>query len=119
MRIRWLLTAFVASTVLLLFDYWAVQNSIFWRFRWFDTPMHVVGGFALAVFIIGLLNTYKPLVFGVSLAVLFVGWEIFEHVAQVPQPNPYVLDTAHDLVNDVLGALFAFALARETIWRSK
>lgn len=117
MSLRWLISALVSSALLVLLHTWALADALYWRFRWFDTPMHVLGGFTMASFAVGLLGrAYRPQLFLAFVAVATIGWEIFEFYSGAPQPQPVLFDTAHDLVNDAIGAMLAFALAKETVW---
>ena len=118
MHLPWLSAAFVSSSVLAIANFVAVNNSLFWEYRWLDIPMHILGGFVLAAFAIGLVPAYRPRFFIAFLASAFIAWEIFELVINVPQPDPKMFDTVYDLVNDSIGAGVAFAIARKTLWRS-
>lgn len=119
MRIRWLIAALVLSALLSVLNIVALDNFWFWRFRWFDTPMHILGGAALGAFAIGLARTYRPLTYLGLLALAYIGWEVFEYVFGLSANQPhYALDTAHDLMNDAVGGLITFFIARFTLWRS-
>lgn len=118
MRLTWFLLALVTCTILAGVNYVAVQNYWFWTYRWLDTPMHLLGGFALASLLVAFLFHFRPYHFLAGMVIVAVGWEVFEYALGLPQPVNYVLDTAHDLLNDTVGASVAYLLARYTIWRS-
>lgn len=118
MRLRWLLGALVLSGVLLGLHLVALERFWYWQYPVFDILMHVLGGAALAAFGVALVPRQRPLVFLLAMIVVFVGWEVIEYVGGVTRvESNYVFDTAHDLLNDALGAIAAYALARYTIWR--
>jgi hypothetical protein len=120
MRLRWLLTTLVLATILAGVHVWAQLNFIYWKVRWFDTPMHVLGGITLATFFVALIYLPpRPKLLVTLLGATFIGWEVFEFLAKLPQPAGYLLDTIHDMVNDSIGATLVFLIARDTLWRSK
>ncbi len=118
MRLAWFFTALIASLVLATVHYVALTQYLYWTYRWLDTPMHILGGFALASLLIAFLFRYRPLYFVTGMLIIAVGWEVFEFALGLPQPRDYVLDTAYDLINDTIGAGIAFILAHYTLWRS-
>ncbi len=117
MNLRWLLVALFLSLALALTNVWAIEHSIFWRYVWFDVPMHFFGGVALAVFAVGVLKKRRPVWFVVLLAAVFIAWEIFEYVFGVPKEANYRFDTALDFLMDTLGAVLVYGLARMTVWK--
>jgi hypothetical protein len=119
MRIYWLLAALVLSALLSALNWWASVDFLYWRYEWFDLPMHFLGGLALGVFIIVLLGTFRPRLFLIGITAVAIGWEIFEYVFGLPREANYVLDTKIDLLMDALGATVAYSIARLTLWRMK
>lgn len=117
MRTRWLVAALLLCTVLAALEWWAVENFIFWKYVWFDLPMHFLGGLALGVLAVGIINTRNVRYFILSLLLAFVGWEVFEYVFGVPREANYAFDTSIDIVMDTLGALVAYTVAARTIWK--
>lgn len=118
MRLYWFLLALATSAVLAVVNYIALQNYWFWMYRWLDTPMHILGGFALGSLLIAFLFRFRPLYYVVGMVVVAVGWELFEAMLGFTAQPDYVWDTAHDILNDALGSIMAYILARYTIWRS-
>ena len=103
-----------------LAHYLALQFFLYWRYVWFDVPMHFFGGAMLALmlhsapvfrdsFPKGFLTRGATLVF-----VLFVGlsWEVFELLAGVPVEDNFVFDTSLDLTMDLIGGYVGYFLAR-------
>jgi hypothetical protein len=118
MRLKWLLSSLTLAFFLLVAHFYILENFLYWRFKWMDTPMHVLGSIVISIFVAVLVGNrhkwYIPIVL-----LLFTGWEIFEYCAGLPQPQvSYLIDTLHDLVNDGLGAGLIYFIARETLWRS-
>lgn len=118
MRLAWFFMALISSGVLALVHTVASEQYLYWTYRWLDTPVHILGGFALGSLLIAFLFRYRPLYFVAGMLIVGVGWEVFEVLLGLPRPPDYLLDTAQDLVNDTLGAGLAFVLARYTLWRS-
>lgn len=118
MRLYWLVAAMVLALVLTLLQQWALGEFLYWRYVWFDVPMHYLGGLALAVFTIGFLARLKPWSFIALIAILLVAWEVFGYLFGIPQQDNYQFDTALDVLMGALGAVTAYVVARLTIWRS-
>lgn len=118
-RLSWLFFALFSSALLLGAQVWILAEDLFWTHRWIDIPMHMWGGLTLGALGIGLLGRHQPLVFFVFVAVMVVGWEVFEHVHDfaIVEDEPYWLDTIHDLVNGAIGAVVTYVVARKTVWR--
>lgn len=119
MQLRWLFVALASSILLAVFHFWALADFLYWRYRWFDIPMHVLGGVAIGAFAVILLRSYRPISYFFFVLSAAVAWEVFEHyasIATVPGES-YVLDTMHDLLNDALGAVLVYIVARFSIWK--
>lgn len=120
MRLTWLLAALLLVSVLAGVHIYAIEHFLYWRYRWFDTPMHLLGGAAIGTFTIALLGpVWRPWHYLAVAATAFVGWEVFEAVAgiSVLPGVDYTWDTAHDILNDVFGATLVYAVARFTVWK--
>lgn len=118
MRLHWFVAALLLAVALTYLQSEAILNFLYWRYDWFDNLMHLLGGVTIGVFLIGLLAKRRMGAYGGLLIVLFVSWEVFEYVFGIPRESNYALDTASDLVLDMLGAFIAYLAARKTIWRS-
>lgn len=114
--------------VVLLISVIAIINAIadyehlYFFIWWFDIPMHILGGFWIALFSLTLYYRAKfpktkdttalfVVVFAVAVTMI-VGlcWELFEFSAQtfIERADVHDLgDTLADLVNDFIGAVFA------------
>lgn len=117
MRIQWLSCALILSALLALLEFLAVANYLFWRYTWFDIPMHFLGGATIAVFLVALLMHFRPRVFLLGMFVVAIGWEIFEYLFGFPREANYYFDTALDLLMDTLGGVVVYIVARLTVWR--
>ncbi|HFC10709.1 MAG TPA: hypothetical protein ENJ75_00715 [Candidatus Kaiserbacteria bacterium] len=118
MRLRLLIAALIFATILALLEWLALADFLYWRYVWFDTVMHFVGGLSLGTFIVALLPRFRPVFYIVAVAVLVVGWEVFEAVIGTPRAQNFFFDTSVDLLMDAIGATVAYVLARNTLWRS-
>jgi len=117
MRMVWLVVALLLSALLSALNWWAMIDFLYWKYLWLDIPMHFLGGFASAVFLIGLLYRRRPLLLAVAIVAIAVGWEVFEYVFRLPRDPNYAFDTLLDLVMDTIGAISAYVIARYTIWK--
>jgi hypothetical protein len=119
MRLPWLLAALVVSAALALMQAFALDNFLYWKYEWYDVPMHFLGGVAIAVFSVALLMHYRPRIFLGLVFLGAVGWEVFEFFAGFPREANFAFDTALDLLMDTLGAVAVYAVARFSVWRSR
>lgn len=117
MRSYWLFAALVLSGILASANAIAMSTYLYWRYVWFDVPMHFLGGVTIAVFLIGFLFRFRPRLFVVLFALIAVGWEVFEYCFGIPREANYVFDTAVDLLMDTLGAVLVYGIARLSVWR--
>ena len=118
MRLRWLSAAFITAIVMALLNQYAISHTLYWRYAWVDTPIHFLGGLCIALVVIALFDRMRPLLLVAVVAVIALGWEVFEAVVGVPRENQnYFFDTSVDIFMDALGALTAYVIARASRWR--
>lgn len=117
MRLSWLLSALLLSALIAFLQNYAIAHFLYWRYPWFDVPMHLLGGVVVAVTLVAVLPRLQKLAFLAALAAVFVGWEVFEYAFGIPRESNYVFDTALDLLNDSIGASMVYLFARMTVWR--
>lgn len=98
----------------------AVEFYLYWIYPWFDIPMHILGGVFVAFgyamlpfFRIRVPSRFTKL--GTYLLVVLVvgiAWEVFEYVngISVLEEKDFFLDTAMDLVFDLLGGAVGYYL---------
>jgi hypothetical protein len=120
MRLHWLLIALGLSAVLLIVHLYALEHHLYFYYRWFDTPMHILAGAMMGAAVIGVLLRFRPYSYMLAIAIGAIGWEVFEYAFGLSTGQPdYVWDTLHDILNDVLGAVAIYIIARYTVWRSR
>ena len=120
MRLTWLLLALVLAALMLGVHLYALDNYLYWYYRWLDIPMHVLGGAVMAAAVIGVLRSFRPITFVLVIAAGAIGWEVFEYLFHISTGQPdYLWDTLHDIVNDAFGALVVYVVARYSVWRSR
>ncbi len=110
-----------AVLFLLALSVMAIAHSVFsafflyWSYPWIDVPMHLLGGMVVALGFLtyvplARMRTRRPLLVTLG-AVLVVGcaWEVFEfHSGITLTERLPVLDTALDLVCDLLGGMAGY-----------
>ena len=93
----------------------AIVNSLYWRFRWIDMPIHLIGGLWAALFASWLLALRKKkptLAFCVLAALAFgIVWEFFEAYFGLTSFPADILDTIKDLSMNIIGAVSGVFLA--------
>lgn len=110
----------VLSVVIAFLNYIALTFNLFWIFKWFDIPLHFLGGafisFLTSYFILVLKKdlsyTRFLLINIVSVFVFGLLWEIFELLIGSTSINDlvYFSDTGMDFIADFLGAILSSVL---------
>lgn len=110
---------FSAFTTLAGIHLVALKFFLYWKYAWFDIPMHTLGGVCVALgisilpfFNIQLPPSYRTLT-AYIVAVLVVGmlWEIFEMVAGIAFfDDEYVVDTFIDICMDIVGVAIGYGI---------
>jgi len=114
--------SFLILLVLIALHYFGSYYSLYWKFGWFDSVVHIFSGLWAALLILWLcsilqqinsLKEYKAkafLVAFVSAVLIGIIWELVENFYQVTYTSfdGYYLDTAMDILNDGLGGVLAF-----------
>lgn len=118
MRLSWLFLALTFATALAYAQHVALAEFLYWRFPWFDTFMHFLGGLTIGTLVIGVFRDLRPKLFLGALVAVAVGWELFELVINAEREANFAFDTSLDILMDALGALLAYVVARLTVWRS-
>ena len=106
----------IAFSLLAAVHFIALQLFLYWRYWWFDLPVHFIGGtvVALAVFTLHDLRVFVPerwlrfipvvlLVFLIAMS-----WEVYELMIGIPIEEDYVLDTTLDLVMGLFGGALGY-----------
>lgn len=118
LRIHWLLAALFSAGILLAAHIYALDTHLYYTYRWLDIPMHMLGGLTVGLLAIAFFDIRRPRAFLALVLAVAIGWEIFEYIFSISTGQPdYWFDTIHDIVNDMVGGIVAYALARYTVWR--
>jgi len=99
-------------------NFLAVELFLYWRFWWFDIPMHFIGGVTVALGLFTLHDLrlviparYLQLVPVLSLVfVVAMSWEAYELFIGIPIESDYVIDTLTDLCMGTLGGLVGYSI---------
>ncbi len=112
-------TLALAVTGLIGFLYlYGIDNSLFWRYDWYDAPLHILGGVVIGLWGSAVLSRISLRPLYTTLAILLFalvvggGWEVFERLAgltSTSQPG-YWIDTLQDVFCDIGGALAVMSL---------
>jgi hypothetical protein len=121
MNSRWLFATLILAAAMLALHVWGISEHIYWQYRWFDTPMHILGGAMAGAFLVAVLGKVKKAdrvyLYAGGMFTVAVGWEIFEYYFGISTgQKSYVFDTVHDIGNDILGGTLIYILANETTW---
>lgn len=118
---RVLYVQFFSVLLLAVLTWIALDQDLFFRIWWFDIPMHILGGVWAGYAVIWVLQRSG---WGATLAHVVVGafvigvaWELFEYTYDVAYSPfmSYPLDTAKDLLMDVLGGMLAYLTTRRKL----
>lgn len=100
----------------------ALEFYLYWTYLWFDMPMHVFGGFTVALgfsmlpfFRIHIPEHLKTLqVYLVVVLAVGLLWELFEYVGGISilAEEDFFNDTSMDLVLDLLGGAVGYYLVK-------
>ncbi|HEY0011144.1 MAG TPA: hypothetical protein VGB97_04550 [Candidatus Paceibacterota bacterium] len=117
MRLAWLFLALVLAALLAGVHTYALTNFWYWYFPWLDVPVHFLGGAFMGAAVVGVLGTYRPKIFLLTVAAGAIGWELFELAINIGRESNFILDTSLDLLMDALGITATYLAARLTLWR--
>jgi uncharacterized membrane protein YoaK (UPF0700 family) len=96
----------------------ALQLFLYWKFQWFDIPMHFLGGVVVALGLFTLHDLKLVIkkrhlqIFPIVLLVFAVAmlWEVYELLIGIPIESNYVVDTLTDLSMGLLGGLVGYGI---------
>lgn len=108
------ISAFIVLTIVLVGHIIGLEGP-YYTVESYDVAMHLLGGVGIALFVVGLLMMRRNTTFfsarNIIIGVLIVGiiWELFEITFEFTGyplwTKLYYLDTAKDLVMDMLGGI--------------
>lgn len=114
----WLAAAFILSATLLVVHLYALQWHLYWAHRWFDIPMHILGGAAIGSFVFAFGTARRTLTYFLFLLAVFFVWKYIEYFGHISYELPYdVLGNFKDLLSSLIGSFIPFILGRKTSWR--
>lgn len=109
----------------------ALVLFLYWTVSWFDILMHFLGGLLIGLisififFILRFVSIPKNHILNVFIitvgSVLIVGlvWELWEVFVGLTNVLKDQVDTAIDIVMDLIGASAAFLYAKKKIWQNQ
>ena len=111
----------ITLSVLAVLHIVALKLFLYWRFPWFDIPMHLFGGavVALGIFTLhDLLRSFPArltylipvLLFTIMIA---LAWEVFQLQIGKPIDDDYVLDTIIDVLLGATGSVIGYYIATQ------
>ena len=109
----------VTLTTLAVVHISATRFFLYWKYLWFDIPMHFLGGVCVALglsalpfFRIHVLERWRtPTVYALTALLIGILWEIFEVTSGIMViDETFIPDTVLDLTMDVLGGLVGYVL---------
>jgi hypothetical protein len=110
--------ALVLTALLLALHLYALNTYFYWYHRWFDIPMHILGGIALGAFILAFFHVRRSTLYFACMVAVVVGWEVFEYIANISPGQPqYWLDTIKDMADGLIGAAITYLVTRNPLWR--
>ncbi len=119
MNMRWLIATLLLAALLAALHLYALEHFIYWHYRWFDTPMHILGGAMVGASFVAVFPSKNVRLFVVGVLFVAIGWEVFEYVFRISTgQSHYYFDTFHDIANDCIGAFITYLIAKKTIWHS-
>ncbi len=114
--------SFIVLVLVASFNYLGVTFSLYWVYKWYDIPMHMLGGLWVSLFTLSFypyLNKHylvkdfniNPLyaVF-ISLLFMIIAWEIFELIGGMAllSDRGYWPDTLGDVLNGYIGGIVGY-----------
>ena len=119
---KFLYVSLASAFIFLVLHYLGMKFHLYWIYRWYDIPLHLLGGFWLSLLglwisvrfghidsIVGYKS--KALIIAViSAFVIGIAWEIFELIAGLTSLNEsgYLKDFSGDVFFTFLGGVIAY-----------
>jgi uncharacterized BrkB/YihY/UPF0761 family membrane protein len=106
----------ITLSVLAIVHVLAISLFLYWQIWWLDIPMHVLGGIVVifgfaAARDFGVPMTQKLLTFQgmlLGVAVVAVGWELFQYLITDTLKSDYVVDTVTDIICGFIGGVIGW-----------
>lgn len=122
--------AFIAPALVFIIHLIFDKTQLYLTYEWLDIPMHLAGGFAIALMISSLLkiaedkkmlkiNNPLRFLFIISfVALIAIFWEFYEFIldyinATIPNQELRFTDTIKDFFFGLIGAIFGYLFSRK------
>ncbi|MFT5036747.1 MAG: hypothetical protein ACI9VM_000311 [Candidatus Azotimanducaceae bacterium] len=107
---------FIAGFTLVVIHLVSLELSLYWKYAWFDIPMHILGGSVIALSLFAIHEAFPrfPARFLYPIPVLSIvlvtalAWEVFELKAGIPIEIDFEFDTSVDLIMGLLGGIIGY-----------
>ena len=121
-KLRAFWESFFVLILIVILHFLSLYFNWYWTYKWFDIPMHILGGLWVALTALwifcyyGRVNSiinYKSKTFltvFITILVIGISWEIFELLGKITFLNDpgYWADTTKDMINDFIGGIVAY-----------
>ncbi len=105
------------TALLLTLHLYALSTFFYWHHRWFDIPMHILGGAAIGALLLAFFSVRRAALYFSCMLGVTVIWEIFEYTTGISTGQPdYWLDTIKDICDGMIGSLITFLFAKKSLW---
>ncbi|MFH0755199.1 MAG: hypothetical protein V1910_00835 [bacterium] len=116
--------SFIVLVLIAVLNYFGAKFYLYWAHKWYDIPMHILGGLWISTFFLSLYTYFNKknliiisrtkiiyLTFFVLLFIIIL-WEIFELFGKMTflTDNEYWVDTIQDIFNGYLGGIIGYYL---------
>ena len=113
--------SFITLDIIAIFHYIGLKYELYWKYGWYDIPMHILGGIWAALFFlsayaffcrnVSIINYRKKIFLMVFLVLFFVtvGWEVFELWGGITfmSDKEYWFDATKDIFDGYVGGMIA------------
>ena len=111
----------ISGSILAVVHILALELFLYWRYWWFDIPMHVLGGVVVALgiftlydFLPKLPRQYLSLIPIISsVLIIALVWEVYQLLIGIPIEADYEVDTIIDLIMGTLGGVIGYLVATQ------
>ncbi len=119
MNSRWLYITLGFAAVIAILHLYGLAHYYYWHHRWFDTPLHLLGGALVGCLIFTFIGRPGPITYLMGILAIAVGWELFEYYFSISTgQSDYWFDTFHDIANGITGGLLLYSFSDKSLWRS-
>ncbi|MES2225629.1 MAG: hypothetical protein V4480_02355 [Patescibacteria group bacterium] len=117
MNRRPLFAALILTALLLALHLYGLSTYFYWYHRWFDIPMHILGGAAIGAFLLAFFAVRRTALYFSCMLAVAVIWEIFEYIMGISTgQSGYWFDTIKDILDGMIGSGITFAVAKKSTW---